>query len=175
MIWRSENKNEEIVGVLLVAAGVLSRLLPHFENFSPVMAIALFSGVVLSRRVALTVPLLIMMISDIFKGFHSLMPLTWALFSLMALWGLYLKRNPDAGKLFFSAAGGSVLFFIGSNLGVFFVDRMYPMTGEGLLRCFTLALPFFRNSFLGDLFYAAVLFGLFALAKRSVLSSSRSS
>lgn len=61
-----------------------------------------------------------------------------------------------------------------SNLGVFFVDKMYPMSLEGLVQCFTMALPFLRNSLLGDIFYTAVLFGLFEWARRKFLVPSRS-
>lgn len=167
--WRSENQKEEMLGLLLIAMAVVLRLLPRFENFSPVLAVALFAGVALRPRVALTVPLLAMMISDIFKGAHSLMWLTWGYFTLMALWGIWVRRNPGAAKIFLSAIGGSVLFFVVSNLGVFFVDGMYPMTWEGLGRCFTLAIPLFRTSLLGAVLYVAALFGAFHLAKQSLL------
>lgn len=42
------------------------------------------------------------------------------------------------------------------------------MTLEGLLSCYAAAIPFFRNTLLGNLGYVAVLFGSFALAERYV-------
>lgn len=45
---------------------------------------------------------------------------------------------------------------------------LYPMTLEGLLSCYAAAIPFFRNTLLGNLGYVAVLFGSFALAERYV-------
>jgi hypothetical protein len=36
---------------------------------------------------------------------------------------------------------------------------MYPLTWQGLTHCFIAALPFLDKTVLGDLFWAAVLFG----------------
>ena len=47
-----------------------------------------------------------------------------------------------------------------------FLDKMYPHSWAGLAECFTMALPFFRNSLLGDLAYTAAAFTLFGLALR---------
>lgn len=40
------------VVLLLILIGISLRLLPHFPNFTPVMALALFGGVYLSRKMA---------------------------------------------------------------------------------------------------------------------------
>jgi hypothetical protein len=42
----------------------------------------------------------------------------------------------------------------------------YPLTGAGLTACYAAAIPFFQNTVAGDLFYAALLFGGFALLRR---------
>jgi formate-dependent nitrite reductase membrane component NrfD len=62
----------------------------------------------------------------------------------------------------------SVLFFIVTNFSVWLLDGLYPLTFEGLMASYTAAIPFFRNAVLGDLFYAAVLFGGLALAERQL-------
>ena len=49
----------------------------------------------------------------------------------------------------------SSLFFILSNLGVWYF--YYPLNWEGFTSCFILAIPFFVNSLMGDLFYTSVL------------------
>jgi hypothetical protein len=58
-----------------------------------------------------------------------------------------------------------VLFFVVTNFGVWAFTDMYPRTGDGLTACFIAAIPFFRNTLAGDLFYAAVLFGGLAWAE----------
>ena len=63
--------------------------------------------------------------------------------------------------------GSSLLFFIVSNLGVWLL--YYPLTLEGLITCFTLAIPFFGNTIAGDLVYTAVLFFSFSAIKNTYL------
>lgn len=163
------------MALLIVLAGIFLRVMPHPDNFAPVTAIALFSGVVLSPAIALTVPLAVMIASDLIIGPHSLYWLTWGCFFLVTLMGMGIRSrattSPHGGArpwlILFGTVGGSVLFFVATNLGVFFFQRMYPMNGAGLVECYVMALPFFRNSLIGDLFFSAVFFGAFAMAKRS--------
>ena len=65
----------------------------------------------------------------------------------------------------------SILFFVISNFGVWLSDPDYPINSAGLLLCYEMALPFFKNTILGDLFYATIMFGgfEFALKKAPVL------
>jgi hypothetical protein len=42
---------------------------------------------------------------------------------------------------------------------------MYPKTGSGLVACYAAGLPFFWNTLAGDLFYVAVLFGIYEFIK----------
>ena len=161
----SENTTDQILALGLIALGVLFRIAPHPDNFTPVMAIALFSGVVLPPALALTVPLLVMMASDLVIGLHSLFWLVWATFIAIVLLGVWVRNNAGAWKTLAAALSGSVIFFVVSNLGVFFVDNMYPKNWQGLVQCFTMALPFFRNTLAGDLFYTFAFFALFLAAK----------
>jgi hypothetical protein len=49
---------------------------------------------------------------------------------------------------------------------VWLAGGLYPRTLSGLTACYVAAIPFFRNSIVGDLLYSAALFGGFALAQR---------
>ncbi len=164
-MWTSENRKEEWLGLALVVAGVVLRLLPHPDNFTPVTALALFSGVILSPALALSVPILVMMASDLVIGLHSLVLVTWGSFFAVTLMGMAVRKKPAVSGIFFGTLGGSVLFFIVTNLGVFLFQNMYPKNFSGLIECYVMAIPFFRNSLLGDLFFSAALFSLFALLK----------
>lgn len=161
--------SEQILALSFIAAGIALRVLPHPMNFSPVMAIALFSGFFLSRKLAFTVPLILMMASDLLIGTHDLFWLTWGAFAVITLWGSWLGDRPAPGRIVGASLAGSVFFFVMTNLGVFLFETLYPKTLAGLQQCFVLAIPFFRNALAGDLFYTAVLFGSFALAKKLVL------
>lgn len=151
---------------LFIIFGVLLRLLPHIPNFTPIAAIALFGGTYLSRRTALFVPLLIMAISDLFLGLHPLMLFTWGSFLLTGIIGLWLKNHKTVPNTLGAAISSSLLFFIVTNFGVWALpNSWYPHTWQGLINCYIMAIPFFKNTLLGDLFYVGVLFGLYELAQ----------
>jgi hypothetical protein len=63
---------------------------------------------------------------------------------------------------------GSIQFFVITNFGFWVINDevFYPHTWQGLVKCFTMALPFFGGTLAGDLFYSLVLFGGYALATR---------
>ena len=162
---RSENLTEQIIGLILIVAGVALRLLPHADNFTPVMAIAFFGGVVLSPGVALTIPLIVMIVSDLLIGPHDLFFVTWGAFFIISLFGFLVGKNPKWNRVLLGALGGSLFYFFTTNLAVFIFQSMYPKTWAGLAECFVMAIPFYRNSFFSDLVYTAAFFSLFYLAK----------
>jgi hypothetical protein len=43
------------------------------------------------------------------------------------------------------------------------LSGFYPMTLDGLLTCYTAAIPFFQMTLMGDLFFVGVIFGLFMM------------
>ena len=165
MTLRPESSFEQKAAILFVVFGVALRLLPHPDNFTPVTAIALFSGVMLSGALALTVPMIVMIASDLVIGVHSLYWLTWGSFLIVTFLGLWIRKNPASSKIFLGTLAGSIFFFIATNLGVFLFEGMYPLTWTGLAECFTRAIPFFRNSLVGDFVYAFVFFSAFAGVK----------
>lgn len=163
----NDKKIGQRVAFFLIAAGILVRMLPHPANFTPLTALSIFSGAVLSPGIALTVPLIVMIASDILIGPHPLFWLTWGSFFLTVLIGLWVRRKRGVARIFFGTVAGSVLFFVVTNLGVFLFQDMYTKDLPGLIQCYLMALPFFGNSFLGDIFYSAVFFGIFGLLMSS--------
>jgi hypothetical protein len=167
MTLNSQSRFEQLLAIFFVIVGVALRLLPHPDNFTPITAIALFSGAVLAPGIALWLPLLVMAASDLVIGPHLLFPLTWGCFFLMTLIGFAISRKPSAGRIIFATVAGSTLFYLVTNLGVFLFQNMYEKSFAGLAHCYVMAIPFFRNAVLGDLFYSAVFFGAFVLVRNS--------
>lgn len=167
MLFKSESFKDTFLALILVVIGVIFRVVPHPDNFSPVTAIALFSGVTLPASIALSVPLLVMMISDLFIGTHGLIWLTWSSFFVVTCLGLLIQRNARFRSVLLGTLGASIFFFLISNLGVFLFENMYPRTWNGFVQCYVMALPFFKNTLLGDLIYGFAFFSLFYLAKLS--------
>jgi hypothetical protein len=67
-----------------------------------------------------------------------------------------------------AAAASSVLFFAITNFGMWLFSGFYPRNLAGLEACYVAAIPFFQNTVVGDLFYAALLFGGFKVAERLI-------
>ncbi|HUD07711.1 MAG TPA: DUF6580 family putative transport protein [Candidatus Saccharimonadales bacterium] len=153
-----------IIALSLIVIGVTLRILPHPANFAPIAAIAIFGGAVLPKKIAIWVPLGAMMISDAVIGFYSLMPLIWGCYLLIALASSHWLRPAKLLKGALLTVSSSVFFFAATNFGVWLTSGMYVHNWSGIVSCYTLALPFFRNTALSDAVYTAALFGIYALA-----------
>ena len=160
----SYNKKERVLISFIIVA-VLVRLFPHPPNVAPITAVALFAGTHFSRKHwAILMPILAMSVTDVFLGFSMITPIVYLAFVGVTALGFVLKKM-NIGTVLLS----SLLFFVVTNLGVWFL--YYPLTPEGLMICFTLALPFFGYAVVGDLFFsAALLFGYRYAAKRFQLA-----
>lgn len=149
-----------LTGMVFFAA--ILRLIPHFPNVTPVAAMALFGGAYFSsKKAAFAVPLAAMIISDAIIGFHSAMWAVYLGFVLMVLIGFKLREHKKIKNIFLAAITASIIFFVITNFAVWVSGLMYPVNTAGLIECYAAAIPFFRNSVLGDLFYTGVFFGLF--------------
>lgn len=143
--------------VILIASFI--RLLPHPPNFSPIAAMALFGGVYFSKKYALIIPLIALFVSDIFLGFHSTIPFVYGSFLITGLIGLWLKKHRDFKSILVGTLLSSVLFFIITNFGVWLLGTLYQKNITGLIQSYIMAIPFFRYTLVGDLFFTGIFFG----------------
>jgi hypothetical protein len=149
-----------------IAAAAALRLVPHPPNFSPIGAMALFSGAYLGRRgMAFVAPLAALLLSDLVLGFNAGMNFVYASVALIVLIGWWVSSRRTVLGIAAGALAGSVSFFVITNFGMWLFSGFYPLTAAGLGACFVAAIPFFQNTVAGDLFYAGLLFGGFALAE----------
>jgi len=164
----SPNTTRFLAILTAIAAAAALRLVPHPPNFTPVGALALFSGAFLGRRaLAFAAPIGAMLVSDAIIGFHSAMPFVYAGVAATVLLGQFALSRLTALRVAGVAILGSVLFFALTNFGVWLQSGMYPPTLAGLAACYVAAIPFFQYSLAGDLLFTGLLFGGFALAERA--------
>jgi hypothetical protein len=139
-------KREQLL-ILFVILAVLFRLVPHPPNFAPITALALFSSTTFRNKIVGTlIPLLVMGISDLYLGFHSISLWVYLSFVIISSLGIFWKEVKTKNVLI-----SSIVFFIVTNFGVWLLG--YPKTIDGLILCYTMAIPFFGYSILGDLFF----------------------
>lgn len=146
---------------------VIARILPHPANFTPIAAIALFGGVYLTKKQAFIVPILAMILSDLIIGFDSF-PMRISVYGSILIGvflGLWIKKNKSIGHVVGASLLSSVIFFLITNFAVWAFGAMYSKNLMGLFDAYFYAIPFFRNTLLGDLFYSGIFFGGYELIK----------
>ena len=161
----------------LILATALFRLVPHWPNFTPVAALALFGAASFERKwMGLAIPIIAMLLSDALIGFHGSMGAVYVSFGLTWLLGLWAINGstgqPSATRIATAAVTSSILFFLITNFVVWLGSSFYPQTAAGLITCYTAGLAFyngtsfFLNGLLGDLFFSGVLFGGYYLLQQ---------
>ncbi len=152
---------------LLILIGVILRLLPHPPNFTPILAIALFGGVYFSRKIAFILPIAAMVISDVFIGYYEvkLMAAVYGSFLLCVVLGFWLKKNKNWQTIFGSSVLSALIFFLLTTFAVWAFPPWYVKIFSGIIQCYLMALPFFKNTLLGNLFYVTIFFGVYEMVE----------
>jgi hypothetical protein len=158
---------------LYVLAAVIMRLLPHPWNMTPVGAMFRFSGATFRRKWdSLLIPLAALLVSDyavihvLYAGRYGwFSPYSWAGFLLVGIIGWALRDRITYATVATGSLAGSVVFFVISNFGVWAAGQLYPHTWTGLATCYLAGLPFFRNTAIGDMIYAGLMFGSYVLIR----------
>lgn len=183
MNLRLSRSTTTVVGLILL--GVVLRIardagwigLP--PNVAPISALALFSGALLPRRWTFVVPLAAMLLSDLVIGFYSLpvMISVYASFAVSNMLGRRLRSRLTMRRTIEMSLLGSIIFFVVTNAAVWLFQDMYQHNLVGLWQSYLSALPYFRNTVLGDLGFTGVFFGAYQfvvvyLTKRNPIASS---
>jgi hypothetical protein len=153
----------------------------HLYNLVPVAAIGLFSGSILqNRKWAYLIPLVAMFLSDLglelftkTPGFYGISQfINYGALALVTLLGTQLVNRKPLQIAGFTLTG-SLIFFLLSNFGTF-LQGYYGFSFSGLITCYTMAIPFYKyemattffvNSFMGDLLFSTIAFGLLSAIK----------
>lgn len=144
------NKKQNLL-IIFILIAVWFRLIPHPPNVTPITSLALFSGLMFQKRwLSILVPLVAMFLSDMVLGFGMISLWVYSAFIMITILGWMLNQMNVKSILL-----SSLIFFIVSNFGVWVMD--YPHTIQGLIMCYTLAIPFFGYSIIGDLVWGFII------------------
>ena len=143
----------KIAVVVIIFLAALTRLIPHPPNFTPIVAVGFLSGIFLKDyKYFYLIPITAMLLSDLTLeyfygiGIHKIMPFVYIGILCSAFIGKRLHSGSKVHKTFIYLFSSSLLFFIVSNFGVWIVG--YPKTVPGIISCYTMAIPFYKNSLL---------------------------
>jgi hypothetical protein len=139
------------LGILLVLSA--SRFIPHPPNFTSLLALSFYIPAILGVRF---IPALIFCfaITDLIIGFHGVTLFTWGsviLIGLLSKFFIFSITSRISGALI-----GASLFFLITNFGVWSLGS-YGYTSEGLIVCYTLALPFFGNTLISTFIFSSII------------------
>lgn len=170
--------------VLTIFLSAIYRVMPNRPwGFAPQFAIALFAGAVFvkDKKWAFALPLLSMFISDLLyqvlytygftpiAGFYKGQWVNYLLFTSLTVFGFFV-RTQKVGQIFAASLAAPTTFFLISNFMVWAGGGGYqrPKTFNGLLVCYTDALPFYANSLMATVVFSALLFGGYYFVKQYV-------
>ena len=114
------------------------------------------------------VPFAALFLSDILLGLHNSMIFVYGGFALTVVIGIMLQNRITFTNTAFAVVTSSVLFFLLTNFGTWLTSALYAKTGAGLVQAYVAGIPFFQNSLLGNLAYAALIFGGYSLMQKNV-------
>ncbi len=172
-----------LIAVSLIVLAVIARVINanlHLYNFVPMAALGLFTGAVIKDRKALAfaIPLAGQLVADLYfqyftstPGFYQGQLFNYAALGGAALLGLTMKQIKPTSVLAY-IFGASTLFFIVSNFG-FFASGYNGYSFAGLVKTYIDAIPFYRNTILGDLIGGVALFGAYFVAQQLFISKAQ--
>ncbi len=156
----TKNKLSKIILIIaLIMVAVAWRLINYRLSIAPnlelITVVSVLGAITFGWSAGLIIAISSMIISDLFIGNSSIFIFTWSAFAIIGLSASLLKRfNQQPKKQFIGSIGfavvGSFFFFLFTNLGVW-LQGWYPMTWQGLITCFSLAIPFYRTMLIGNL------------------------
>jgi hypothetical protein len=153
------------VACLLIALGILSRLIPHPPNFTPVAALAMFGSFYFgSWKLGTAVPVVSLVLSDIVLGMYepSLMAAVYASSLVPLVFGRMLRQRLKPGRVLLCALCSSIAFYMTTNFAVWLFGSWYASDWNGLTTCFVAGIPFFRYTLTSDLLFSSAIFGTYA-------------
>jgi hypothetical protein len=176
-VKRSTTEQVILFAALVVAGVGLRFYFQDLPNFAPVAALALFAGFFFqSRWLAALAPLSVMGITDYFiGGYQPLLMLTvYGLLTVPVLMRDWLRRRwatwltartatRSVVALLCCSLTASIVFFVVTNFVTWQVTPWYPRSLSGVWQCYLSAIPFFRYTLAGDLCFAGLLFGGYAV------------
>jgi len=141
-----------IVGLIIFIC--VCRVIPHLANFSPMICVALFAGNIIQKRFAVAAVLLGMLLSDILLAwvYHYPMLGSWSFFTYTGLAAILLigARIAHLSGRFMpgliAVLASNLGFWVWTNLGTWAFSGMYHVNFNGLITCYTAAIPFLQHS-----------------------------
>ena len=151
-------KHKFTINLILIL--IFARLIPHPPNFTQVIAAAIMSSFLFKNlKISISVLITSMLITDLFIGFYVNIIFVYISLILIILIFFKFKAKLNFKNLLVASFTGSIVFFLISNFGVWFLGShginnvAYDKNFDGLIKCYFYAIPFFKNTLVSTLFF----------------------
>ncbi|RCS53009.1 hypothetical protein DTL42_09355 [Bremerella cremea] len=160
----------KLLPYLLTAAGVQAEWYSqsYLWSFTPYLAVCLFAGAMLGNRwAACGVVLASMLLSDLgiwaISGhfnwaFYPSLPVMYCCILGVVVLGYLMREGGTWAGAVTMGMIASVGYFVVTNFFSWITLPEYSKDLNGFVQCYIMAIPFFRNMFMGTIFYSAILF-----------------
>lgn len=176
-----------ILGIIVLVAA--SRLLPEsIANFTAIGAIAFMGGALFENKwLKYLLPISILAISDLALNtlvyseftnsglFYDGMLWVYLPFVISVFIGQRMLKQMNVSKVLLTALVSGSIFFLLSNFGVWMSGVLYPKTATGLVEAYTMGIPFFRSTLLGNMFYGLLIYYAYQFATKTSTSKTLAS
>ena len=165
-----ENRKNISIALFIIALLALSRVIPHPPNFTPVLGMAVFSGAIISKRlIAYLIPLMAMLLSDLYLGFHTSMPVIYFSLAICVLIGTFIESKVSILNSLLGISFGVLVFFLITNFAVWYGSTMYEPSFSGLMTCYLMGLPFVQNTFISSIIYGMGAFLIYDIINKRIV------
>ena len=173
------NKKTLVFCFILIAISVIIKIFCapdiNLSGFSSMLAIALFAGLkIKNKEFAFLLPIAILLVTDIFiqllftaglfpfAGFYKGQYMNYLLIAAVTGIG-FLLRNLKTPGFLTGLLAGPAFYFLASNFFVWNTNGGlgYSKDFNGLLQCYELALPFYKNSLISTAIFLPFFAGLY--------------
>ena len=158
------------LGIILILA--FSRLIPHPPNFTPIISMALLGGYFFTNiYLSIIILILSVLLSDFFLGFYENMLFVYFTILTINLIFYNISYKINFKNLYLFSFYAAFIFYATTNFGVWVTGNLYEKNLNGLIKCYFLALPFFKNTLISTLFYSYL--GLFIFKPKYIFNFNR--
>ena len=152
-------KNKIFIILLMTILLIMSRLITDIPNFTPTIALVIFTGYFIKNRYTVLLIILISQgISDFYIGLHDSMLFIYFSFLLIAFISPLVIKKLNLSSVITASLIGPVIFFIISNFGVWYSMNIYSNDMRGLIECYLAGVPFFDETLISTLLFSITIY-----------------
>lgn len=150
--------------LIIIFFGIISRLIPHLPNMTPLVSLSLIATQRLNRWCAMLAMVIILLVSDSLLSLIFKYPVIshWSIFTYSGFlintfaFSYQTRTRTHLKWLLLSTLTGTLFFWIWTNFGVWITATLYAKTFQGLMLCYFAAIPFLKNALIGSTIWITV-------------------